>query len=136
MSDESAREVSHWTRQIDSALLVLLLTAASYAVAFAYEAGYLSHFGIPMEFSEVSLRDLLLCGVALVSAFFGIFLVLELPFRALPSKWPPVVRFRVGLDLALLILAFILLSRWGGVSRFAWIVGLGFPAVMLAGELL
>ena len=125
----------HWTRSIDSALLVLLLTAACYGVAFAYQAGYLSHFGVPTELAEVSVRDLFLCAGALSSIAIGLFAFVQIALRLLPKKWSSTVRHRVGFHVVWLGVMLVLLPRWAPRPVTA-LIGFGFPAVMLVGELL
>jgi hypothetical protein len=48
----------------------LIFTAIAYVAAFTYEATYLSYFGIPIEFVDVSLRELLLYGVIALGSIF------------------------------------------------------------------
>jgi hypothetical protein len=73
---------------IDSGIKVLLLTAVTYEAAFIYEASYLVHFGIPIAFVDVSLHELLLCGIAsIVVSFFIIWL--EIFWGARPTNMPP-----------------------------------------------
>jgi hypothetical protein len=42
-----------FTSRLEGAVWALLLTGFAYALAFAYECGYLTFFGIPAEFAEV-----------------------------------------------------------------------------------
>jgi hypothetical protein len=57
-----------WTKTVDSALLILLLAASAYLIAFRYESGYLSWFGVPSEYAEVNVTRLIVAaGVALFS---------------------------------------------------------------------
>jgi hypothetical protein len=55
---------------VDTAIVILMMTAAAYLAAFFYDYEYLSYFGLPAVFAEVSLRGLLLSaltGVAVLS---------------------------------------------------------------------
>lgn len=63
--------------RLDSALVVLLLTAFTYATAFAYEAGYLAYFGLPPDFAEVSLRSLLICAIFVFASVIFLIFVLD-----------------------------------------------------------
>lgn len=73
---------------IDSGIKVLLLTAVAYEAAFIYEVSYLVHFGIPIAFVDVSLHELLLCGIAsIIGSFFIIWL--DIFWGARPTKMPP-----------------------------------------------
>ncbi len=75
----------------DGALIVLLLTAASYLVAFGFDVGYLSYFGLPMILAEVSLRGLLFCAGAGIGLGFLLIvadtLVTSLPLNIAPIVW-------------------------------------------------
>jgi hypothetical protein len=51
--------------RISEGVLIVLVTAWAYLTAFAYEAGYLRYFGVPLELIEVNLRGLLLASAAL-----------------------------------------------------------------------
>jgi hypothetical protein len=81
--------------RIDGAILVLVLTTIAYVAAFTYEATYLSYFGIPIEFVDVTLRELLLYGViALGFMFFAIFFstfLWELFLKNLPPTLSKIV---------------------------------------------
>jgi len=59
------------SHKIDGAILVLILTTIAYVAAFAYENTYLSYFGIPVEFVDVTLRELLLCGAITLLVMFA-----------------------------------------------------------------
>jgi hypothetical protein len=59
------------SHRIDGAILVLIFTAIAYVAAFTYEATYLSYFGIPIEFVDVTLRELLLYGVIALACIFA-----------------------------------------------------------------
>jgi hypothetical protein len=73
---------------IDSGIKVLLLTAVAYEAAFIYEVSYLVHFGIPIAFVDVSLHELLLCGIATIIGGFLI-IWLDIFWGARPTKMPP-----------------------------------------------
>jgi hypothetical protein len=81
--------------RLDGAILALILTTTAYVAAFTYEATYLSHFGIPIEFVDVTLRELLLYGATalgfmFVAIFFSAFLW-EFFLKALPPALSKIV---------------------------------------------
>jgi hypothetical protein len=83
------------SHRIDGAILVLIFTTIAYLAAFTYEATYLSYFGIPIEFVDVTLRELLLYGVSalgfmFVSIFFSTFLW-EFFLKSLPPALSKIV---------------------------------------------
>lgn len=119
----------------DTALLILLLTAGAYAIAFEYQAGYLSHFGIPETLCEVTPRELIVSGGALLGFATSIFFLTNWALDVLPKSWPTVVRRRVVVLMLLLVLA-INAATYSGGTRLGVILLVGIPAVMLLGELL
>lgn len=48
-------------KAVNHAFAALLLTVTAYCAAFAYEAAFLSDFGVPAVLAQVDLRELLLC---------------------------------------------------------------------------
>jgi hypothetical protein len=90
---------------IDSGIKVLLLTAVTYESAFIYEVSYLSHFGIPIAFVDVTLHELLLCGIASLFAI-GFTIWLDIFWSARPTKMPP----RLAQSLMTLFLLIIAVS--------------------------
>jgi hypothetical protein len=87
MNDATAKKIGI---AFDSALVILLLTAAAYLVAFGFDVGYLSYFGLPMILAEASLRGLLFCAGA--GAWLGFLLIVADTFvTLLPFNVPPVV---------------------------------------------
>jgi hypothetical protein len=76
------------TLVLDSGIKVLLLTAVTYESAFIYEAFYVAHFGVPVAFVDVTLHELLLCGVACLFVI-GLIIWLDIFWSAKPSKMPP-----------------------------------------------
>jgi hypothetical protein len=100
------------SRRIDGAILALILTTIAYVAAFTYEATYLSYFGIPIEFVDVTLRELLLYGVIafgfmFVAIFFSTFLW-EAFLKSLPPPFSKIV-FIFTL-MAVAVTAFMLLT--------------------------
>jgi hypothetical protein len=75
---------------IDSGIKVLLLTALAYEAAFIYEVSYLVHFGIPIAFVDVSLHELLLCGIGSVIASSCIIWA-DIFWGAWSRKFPPLL---------------------------------------------
>jgi hypothetical protein len=89
-----------FTSRLEGAVWALLLTGFAYALAFAYECGYLTFFGIPAEFAEVDLRLALICaGISLVGLF-----VLAWIVGMLLSFKPEQVSARLNRDLTVLVL--------------------------------
>jgi hypothetical protein len=127
----------HWTKTIDSALLILLLTAGAYAIAFQYESGYLSHFGVPSEYAEVSAGRLVAAAaVALFSIAVAALLWSSLKLvlaRAAPLHLA--VANRLAHLITWLVIALLLANQIEG-PFFGKILMCALPAILLVGELL
>lgn len=61
------------------------LPAAFYLVAFAYEAGYASYFGIPLDWISLTLTDVFVTGAAIVLAFLPLYNVFAILYYFIPS---------------------------------------------------
>jgi hypothetical protein len=71
----------------DGAIVVLVLTALAYTAAYQYQWGYLSGFGVPVIYIDVSIRDILLCGTTVL--MFPIVLYLDVfIWRSIPKSFP------------------------------------------------
>jgi hypothetical protein len=77
------------SHRIDGAILVLIFTAIAYVAAFTHEATYLSYFGIPIEFVDVTLRELLLYGVFVLTFMFFAVSFSTFPWEFFLKKLPP-----------------------------------------------
>jgi hypothetical protein len=111
---------------IDSGIKVLLLTAITYEAAFIYEVSYLAHFGIPIAFVDVTLHELLLCGIACVVA--GILIIwVDIFWGARPTKTPPRLA-QALMTLFLLIIAVFLIT---GLLEAPLILGTSLIAVFI-----
>jgi hypothetical protein len=116
---------------VDGAIWVLVLTAVAYAVAFGYEEGYLSHFGVAASLMEVSLNSLyrslmsvgLIAGLVFVTTEIGAVKALLEPMLKV-EKFPFVAKCLLA-GAILYVLAGAMLDlefAWGTASLF--IIGL------------
>jgi hypothetical protein len=98
--------------KIDGAILALILTTIAYVAAFAYEDTYLSYFGIPVEFVDVTLRELLLCGAVTLLVMFAAIVFSTFFWELFLKSLPPVLSKIVFLftSLAVGTTAFMLLA--------------------------
>ncbi len=86
-------------RIVGEGALLALATASAYLLAFYYERGYASYFGIPADLIAVDLRSLLLFGAAFVSLAVILLLVMNFLVMTFPSKAHPGLKrtlFTVG----------------------------------------
>jgi hypothetical protein len=74
---------------VDSALIIAGMTVIAYCAAFAFDAGYLSVFGVPLVVARVDIKSLLLC-----AGFAGMFMFVLVHTLAVfwPRKKHPVVQ--------------------------------------------
>lgn len=116
---------------VDGAMWVLLLTAIAYAVAFQYEAGYASHFGLTLSLVDVSLLSLYRSLMS-VGAIAGLVFLLESAVVAI------LLEGRLKIKASVLNRCFtagaILYALLAGIFhvRFAWVVSGGFLVVLAA----
>lgn len=74
--------------------LLALTTPMVYALAFAFEAGYLGFFGVPAEFVHVDVKRFLVFGAALAGLYTA-YTWINLGVLFLPRKMTPGVRWLV-----------------------------------------
>lgn len=117
---------------LPEALFIAILTVGAYWLAFRYEAGYLSGFGLPPHLVEISLQTTLLVALALSGAIWIVFSVSNLILMLWPEH--PAIQeklFRVGV--MLLFPLWHLLNY--GLRMQDWIVYATYFAVIAIFEL-
>jgi hypothetical protein len=94
---------------IDTALIILLLTAATYCSAFWFQAGYFSYFGVPMEFAEVGLKELSIAGAgALCTVMLSVGLLgMSLVYRLRSVRWVARVLSAVAAITSTIVLGYL-----------------------------
>jgi hypothetical protein len=100
-------------RILGEAALLALATAAAYLLAFYYETGYASYFGIPADLIAVDLRSLLLFGVGFVSLAVVLLLVVNFLVMTLPSKAHPGLKRTLFTVSVFSIICFIPVGLYG-----------------------
>lgn len=116
-------ERTRFLGSVPEALFIAILTAGAYWLAFRYEAGYLSGFGLPADLVEVSLQTTLIVTLALSGAIWTIFSIINLVLMLWPEH--PAIQekvFRVGI---LLLLPLWHLLNYGFRAQ-DWILYVGF----------
>jgi len=129
--------MSENNERFDSAILLAIVTAFGYLLAFLYEFQYLAHFGVPIDFVEVGLRGLFLFGVAASAVLLVILYMANLALLASSTVW--IVTQHLGIA-ALLPAAAVGIPYLYGQRPTAWVVLVIFvlllDVVILAGPLL
>lgn len=117
------------SRAVDFGVVLFLLTALAYCVAFAFEAGYIGYFGVPVEFAEVNLKELLLCASAALGGVGLLANVTNLVLLHWPQTLSPVVHRMLASWLVLVgFVAASLALR--GASWSAWVLAMILPALI------
>jgi hypothetical protein len=120
-------------KRFDTSLVILFLTAVSYSAAFTYQAAYLGQFGIPPEFAEVSIKELLLFVGAVGAGFFAIITFADAAMKLWPKSFPAsVIPRTVGICVWLAITIILLGLR--GAPLVSWLISLAFPTLIAFGE--
>jgi hypothetical protein len=126
----------HWTKAIDSALLIVLLTAGAYAIAFQYESGYLSYFGVPADYAKVKAGRLVAAAaVALFS--IGMAAMLWSTLKLVLARVAPLhlaVANRLAHLIIWLLIALLLANEIEG-PFIAKALMFALPTILLVGEL-
>jgi hypothetical protein len=125
MTDASGKRDSHL---IDTAAVLLIVTAAAYLASFLYDFGYLSYFGLPAAIADASLHGLLLfsfTGASVLS--IGLWLINLAVY--LPEKIERGVLVSFLANAAIVLIPLVLLSLAAPSWQY-WLAVLG-PAVLV-----
>jgi hypothetical protein len=97
--------------------LIAAATLGGYAVAFAHEAGYLAHFGIPWDVISLDLTRVLIAIAALLGVVWLFFIFMNpIAIYLRDSKWPAPVG-QGFIRLAFPLVALLVFSYVSHVSR-------------------
>lgn len=119
--------------RVTDAVLLAIASSGAYLLSFLYERGYAKYFGIPPEFINVSLVNLLIFGAGIVSFIVGGYLFFDLVFPFIRPKhpylafWAPVIA--VLFFIAVLLPLF--LFGWVGLWFFLVLLGVWFLVVFI-----
>jgi len=88
-----------------------------YAIGYAYQCGYLAHFGVSSDFARVSLQDTLIALAALIASVGGVFWLFNFLFILVDALKPSTyVRFSL-LRVAIIAFTVLLAIR---AARIEW----------------
>jgi hypothetical protein len=113
----------------DKALLIALATPFAYVLAFQYDRGYLNYFGVPDVLVDVSLRDLLIAVVTLVSIAWSVYLVLDGVLTILPDGWPLRLRRR-AMQCFWVTIAIVVVNNIFNLPGSVFAIGIGLIALL------
>jgi len=127
------------------AMLLAIASAGAYMFAFLYERGYSSFFGIPTQFINVSLVNLLIFGAIVIAFMNTSVLLFHSAFPFMRPKHPYLAFYvpRFGLIFFLLVLVPFVLFGWErkiywlalfGVWMFFVFLYLGLPLIIHRGK--
>jgi len=118
-------------------MAVAFLTAFSYFIAFLYHFAYLQIFRVPIQFISISLTDIFI-SVLVVLSMFGFFIniaTLFLIFVPLRNKDHPIFIAISNLSSWLLIATIIIFFFYRFLSLKYWLIIFGFLAYTVSTEL-
>ena len=129
----TASEQPSFLRALPEVLLISILTAGAYWLAFLYEAGYLSRFDLPMHLVEVSLQRTLIVALSLSTGIWVLFSVINF----VSMNWPkhPAIQQKVFRICVMLLFPFWHLLNYGFRPQ-DWIIYLIPLGAIVIGELL
>jgi hypothetical protein len=114
---------------LDSAIIVVIMTAIAYVLAFQFDNGYLGYFGLPTILAEVSLRNLLF---SLWTTMVFILLVINgmtLLLVSWPYHWPAIVQRYVASYVGMTLMTVFILGLLGA-PLLAWLISFGAIAFL------
>jgi hypothetical protein len=76
-------------------LLLFLATALAYGLAFVYQAGHFSHFGLPWTLIEINIPSVVIA-LAALAFVFGLFLLFADVLHPFWLMIPPAIRFKLS----------------------------------------
>ena len=77
---------------LSEGIMIALGSAASYMLAFFYEYGYASFYGIPIDFIKIGLVNVFIAAVSLSIVFFALIMLLNILLPLVPQNLGPVSR--------------------------------------------
>jgi hypothetical protein len=119
------------SRRVDGAILVLIFTAIAYVAAFTYEATYLSYFGIPIEFVDVTLSELLLYGVIALGFIFAAMMFSMFLWEFFLKSLPPALSKIVFIFTLMAVAATAFMLLIGNVQTAMVASAIGGPLLII-----
>jgi hypothetical protein len=117
---------------LPEALLIAILTAGAYWLAFRYEAGYLDGFGLPPYLVEVSLQTTLVVALAISSITWILYSIINFILMYWPKH--PAIQEKVFRVLFLLLVPFWHLINYGFRAQ-DWVIYVSFFIIIAVFEL-
>jgi len=114
---------------ISEAVALAGLTALGYCYAFAYEAGYLSHFGIPFWVIHLSLVHVLI----VVGVFASVVSLLILLFQVLPGGpwWALLIHLSIVVGVGGITVLFLWILDWHNTWELVLGIVFGVPGALV-----
>jgi hypothetical protein len=95
-----------------------IASAVAYLSAFIYERGYVSYFGIPQEFINISLIHLLIFGAGILSLLWGVFAFFDVVFPFIRPKHPYLAPLVPWIAVLFLLIVLIPLFIFGWLGKW------------------
>ncbi|MET0463737.1 MAG: hypothetical protein ABW007_11310 [Chitinophagaceae bacterium] len=105
---------------LSEAVLLTLASAGAYLLAFIYEYGYATFFGIPMHLINVSLINLLASGVVVMLLIISSFMTIDTIFPLTNLKHPYLAKYIPRVIGLFFIWVFVPSVMYG--SDYSWVI--------------
>ncbi len=107
----------------DATVIIFTMTILGFAIAFVFDDGYLTYFGIPVIFADVTLHSLFLCGSAAFGIVVSLLLLLNFLVTIFPGELSSYVFRRIA-EVVLIVVATAIGAWLAGALRGLWAIGL------------
>lgn len=126
-SDLPQPKSSRVARLVSESVVLALFPVFGFSLAFAFEAGYMNQFAVPVWVVEIDASHVIVATAVLVTSFiFVVNILYILPVR----PWQALLGLLLPAAVLLLFAAWVLAA-----TEFSWGRHLAWPAVLLAGSL-
>jgi hypothetical protein len=123
-STENKVQPSQKKLQIAEAILLALASACTYLLAFYYERGYSNYFGLPTQFINVSLINLLIFGAVTLSFLTTIAIVVNAVLPFIRPKHPYLAFYIPRFIFVLFVIVILPVSILGIGKVWIWVTAL------------
>ena len=133
---DGKKEIFNKKIQLSDTLLLAICPLIGYSVLFAYRAGYLVYFNLPLQFIEFSIGQIFIVTASLLGIFFLAFPVINLFFTIFNlTKLPPQIVRNIRRNFSITIFALIGAILFYRV-KIIWWASLGFLLIGLFADIL
>ncbi|MDD5693253.1 MAG: hypothetical protein PHU86_02180 [Patescibacteria group bacterium] len=111
LNRESEAIPKKYSNLFSDALLLILLTAGAYWIAYKFESGYLGFYGLSLDLLEIKVENILIAAGSIITFLFLPFMIFNFATSFLPSQ--PLLREKFIRDIGLIALIVLIFSAYG-----------------------